>query len=338
MSNTKSRVCSIDIFRLFCAVLVIAIHTNPFNDINPEFAYFVKQMVSTLAVPYFFAIAGFFYIQKLKRGETAFFSYIRRIIVIYFIWSLLYYVLDFVIYGYKIPVDYTIGFWLRFLYNGTYYHFWFFPALIFAVCLTTLFFKLRLEKILLPISVLLYILGCFAFSYHELGMKIPGMNRLLALQQIEVIREVLLMGFPFFVSGYLAYLIKEKMLSGFSKKQVFSMWIITAIFWLAEMFILRKLGWQLSFEVTVFLYPMLVFTILLLVKHPLPERKKAAGTCRAIANFSYYAHPFIIVCMQQISAARTGETLTFLLTVLVCLCLGAAAHKWNNKYMNILIS
>jgi len=272
------------------------------------------------------------------RGERVFLKYLSRIVLVYLVWSIVYYILDFVIYGHQTPVGYTVGFWLRFLYNGTYYHFWYFPALIFAVCLSTLFFRLGLTKLLVPFGVLLYGLGCLSFSYHAIGAELPVMRDVLALRQIEVIREVIFMGFPLFVLGYLAYNIKTRFLERVSKKGVLILWAVFLLLWLAEMQLIKKMQWQLNFEVTLMLYPFLVFTLLLLCKFPLSGLEKTAGTCRVLANYTYYSHPLFIVCLQRISDGALYGTPLFLLVLLICLLSGFGLYKLNNRFINTLIS
>ena len=61
---------SIDIFRLICAVLVIIIHTRPFEDQNELLGYIVVQILPRIAVPFFFCVSGYYYFHALKkRGQ-----------------------------------------------------------------------------------------------------------------------------------------------------------------------------------------------------------------------------------------------------------------------------
>lgn len=62
--NVKQRNCSIDLFRYVCAIMVVAIHTNPFTDVDAELGYIFTQIVPRIGVPFFFAVAGYFYIAK----------------------------------------------------------------------------------------------------------------------------------------------------------------------------------------------------------------------------------------------------------------------------------
>ena len=43
--NAEARNCSIDIFRYICAIMVVAIHTSPFSEINDELGYVFTQIV-----------------------------------------------------------------------------------------------------------------------------------------------------------------------------------------------------------------------------------------------------------------------------------------------------
>lgn len=58
---------SIAVFRYIYAVLVVAIHTDPFYEINEQLGYMVYAVLSGIAVPFFFVTSGYFYIHKLNR-------------------------------------------------------------------------------------------------------------------------------------------------------------------------------------------------------------------------------------------------------------------------------
>ena len=188
MEISKSRNCSIDIFRYICAIMVIAIHTHPFEDINSGLGYVCTQVIPRIAVSFFFAVSGYFYIKKMLSGEKIFFSYIKRTLQIYIIWSVIYFLLDFVTKEKSITTfikDCVISFFV----TGSYYHFWYFPALIFSVCVVTLLYKMKGIKLLLPVSILLYIIGCLGCSYYSIGNKIPILGELYSNPHFYIIRR-----------------------------------------------------------------------------------------------------------------------------------------------------
>ena len=78
MQNIKGRYPSIDIFRYVCAVLVIAIHTRPFNEINTTLSYLASDVIPRIGVPFFFITSGYFYIRRLQNGENPFWHYLSK--------------------------------------------------------------------------------------------------------------------------------------------------------------------------------------------------------------------------------------------------------------------
>ena len=58
-NRTRARNCSIDIFRYICAIMVVAIHTHPFSEINEELSY-ASLIATRTAVPFFLQLQDIF--------------------------------------------------------------------------------------------------------------------------------------------------------------------------------------------------------------------------------------------------------------------------------------
>ena len=56
----KRRDEGIDLFRVFAAIMVVAIHTFPFQSITPFLDEMITLTVFRVAVPFFFMITGYF--------------------------------------------------------------------------------------------------------------------------------------------------------------------------------------------------------------------------------------------------------------------------------------
>lgn len=121
---------SIDLFRLLCAVMVISIHTAPLSDVSAELGDLSTNVLPRIAVPYFFATAGYFYICQLEEGKAPMRPYLKRIVTTYLIWSIPYWLISFLTWGYRNPISFTYECIYSFFINGSSYHFWFFPALM----------------------------------------------------------------------------------------------------------------------------------------------------------------------------------------------------------------
>ncbi len=57
---------TINILRVICAYLVVAIHTHPFEDINIKIGFIATQVIPRIAVPFFLQFQDIFIIDILK--------------------------------------------------------------------------------------------------------------------------------------------------------------------------------------------------------------------------------------------------------------------------------
>lgn len=321
----KKRNCSVDIFRYICALMVVAVHTHPFEDIDPTLGYIFTQILPRMGVPFFFAVAGYFYMQKLESGKKCFWPYIKRLLITYGLWTGFYYLLDFVQFGHKNIGPFLVDCVKRLFIFGSRGHFWFFPALIFSVCLVTLLYKLKCKKLIVPVGIALYAVGCLGSGYYQLGRNVFGW--LYSFSQYELIRRVLLMGFPFFGCGLLTAKLKLR------KAMPYALGGAVAL-WLGEILLVNGLKISSNIVLTPFLYALVLVALVALLEHPAANREKLAGVCRVSANFTYYSHPFVILCLKLFPLT---ETPIFVLTVLLCGAVSLVIWKLNNKYINYLV-
>lgn len=94
-----NRMKSVDVFRFFAIIGIIAIHTTPFNlspsDEN-EIYNFIAITINPLArsaVPFLFTISGYFWGKKIRNGyEPIPLSYkmAKRLSTIFLIWCFIY--------------------------------------------------------------------------------------------------------------------------------------------------------------------------------------------------------------------------------------------------------
>ena len=91
--------CSIDIFRYIGALMVMSIHIHPFEDISDFWGTEFRSVFPRIGVPFFFCAAGYFYIRKLMKGKNPFLPYMKRLLTTYFVWSCVYYLVDFLEWG-----------------------------------------------------------------------------------------------------------------------------------------------------------------------------------------------------------------------------------------------
>ena len=151
----------LDLFRLAAALLVVANHTSPLA-FAPQADYVLVQIFSRLAVPFFFMVTGYFVLPRLEQDSPG--PVWKKSCLLYGAAILLYLPPNL----YKgLPADPAA--WLRFfLFDGTFYHLWYFPALLMGLGLMALL--LRRPRWVLPVTGLLYLIGLTGDSYYGLGL------------------------------------------------------------------------------------------------------------------------------------------------------------------------
>lgn len=331
--KSRSRNCSIDIFRYFCAILIVIIHTNPLADYGANISYITSQVITRIGVPFFFAVAGYFYTQKLEKGQPVFVPYIKKIFTTYFIWSCVYLLIEFTSWGYGQLKGFIVSVFIDFFIKGSYYHFWFFPALIISVCAVTLLYKIKLQKLIIPAGVILYAIGCIGCSYKALGIKIPILNVLYNFSDFLVIRRIFLMGLPFFICGYIISKISEK---NFNNSKLFLLLSASFLVWLAEIFLVIKTDWQENIIITFGLMPLVIAVMLFLLNNPMPKLRNISDKCRILANFTYYSHPLIMLIIKAIDST-TPKLIMFIITIAVTAVIGIILSRFkNNKFVKLI--
>ena len=162
----------IDLFKFIAAILIVFLHT--YNSDWGAAGDWVRQVLSTACVPFFFLSSGFLFRRGLEKsrekggdlGEKAWFKhYLTRLLKMYLVWTLLTLPVAFLIvnrghpdYGTAMKVLYHFR---LFLLTGSIGFYWYILALILSVVVIYWFHRKGLDAFLLAISFLLFIWGCF---------------------------------------------------------------------------------------------------------------------------------------------------------------------------------
>ncbi len=171
---------AIDIMKLLCAILVVAIHTHPLSSINNILNYGLVFYVAKLAVPFFFVAAGYFCFRKTQLANFDIkkpIAYAKRIFILYLVWSVIYLpqVGYYSIYEHEKGIIWGILDSVKtFLFVG-YYHLWYLLATAIAVTIISvaLYKKIKLRNILI-VGFIFYVVGLLGLSYFELLRPLEG--------------------------------------------------------------------------------------------------------------------------------------------------------------------
>ena len=195
----------IDFFRMIAAFLAVGAHTYPFSSISNEMNYLFIHIFARIAVPFFMMATGYFLLprffdnkyqtklnglndlndssdQKSQTGQRSrnkehLNKFIKKTGLLYFGTIILY--LPVSIYaGYYSNGNVAGTFIRNLVFDGTFYHLWYLPAVILGV---TLIYILSLKcslRLTFGITVILYILGILGDNYYGIIEKIPVMHAL----------------------------------------------------------------------------------------------------------------------------------------------------------------
>ena len=166
MEKTKKINSSIDITKLLCAILVVALHVKPFYDVSSALSFGLSHIIARVAVPILFACTGYFFSLKLDSSENkkaVLIQYLKRLFFLYIGWSAIYFVFDILTLIKKFDNFFrAFLYYLRnFLFVGSHFHLWYLPAAMLGLLLLYFAIKTRYLKTFVFICLLLYTIATF---------------------------------------------------------------------------------------------------------------------------------------------------------------------------------
>ena len=301
----KERNCSIDMFRLLAAVIVVICHVHMFQEVNEQLYMSVSQQFPRFTVPFFFGVAGYYYIGGLLKGKVTLGKQLKGLLRVYITWSLIYYAASFcmnIILGDGDLITFLVERVVFLFTEGGYSHMWYMVSLIYALIIITAAYKLGGEKGLQFISVfgivmtVICALGCVYYPY---GSQIPVLNRLYDSSVFPYVMKWLGMGVPYVSLGY--FVIKlENREKKFSDRNVWIGWgIAWALFFAEIALIVWGIGYYERRELNISVYLLTIMNLIILLRNPLPQYKELAGLGKSLSGFIYFSHPLVIMIVEK---------------------------------------
>ena len=159
MAEQKKEYAAVDIFKMFCAFLVMLIHTKPFDSVFLADA--ALGIITRFAVPFFFTTAGYFFYKKLsdhpEESVSILKGYLLRLFRFYAIWFLIFRVQNRLMSGGVKSLPFYVK---QFFFTTDGSPLWFVPALIWAIILVYL-----LSRFMKPAFVFLIGMLCLLIGY-----------------------------------------------------------------------------------------------------------------------------------------------------------------------------
>jgi len=287
--NTKF---NIDIMRLIASILVIAIHTYPLTIISESLDYAFTRVIFRIAVPLFLLITGYFILPAALEDKNKLIDYTKKILKMYLISMLIYLPIN--IYNHYFT-DFTIIKFLKDVFlNGTFYHLWYFPALILGTWLVYLLIKTGKNKLVVTIVFLLYLIGLFGDSYYGLIAN-TAVNKFydIIFNIFTYTRNGLFYVPIFLYMGYSFKSIKDKI----NIKTNITLIIVFTCLMLIEGMLLYSFNIPRHNSMYLFLIPLSYFIFNFGIYYSNGSNKKI----RNIASWIYILHPLFIIIIRLLA-------------------------------------
>lgn len=292
MKNKKINI-SLDKMRLIMACLIIMVHTFPLESLNANVSFLLSEVFCRIAVPLFIMITGHFIIKKALKDKKVLMDYTKRVLIYYLISIVVYLPIN--IYNGVFSDITFLGIIKALFVTGTFYHLWYFPALILGTWVTYFILKNVKEKPASIIFIILFMIGLLGDSYYDLIKGIGFLEHFYdyIFKIFDYSRNGLFY-VPMFL--YLGYLTNDKKLKIEKGKNIILI-IISLILMLIEGYILHSQAFQKHSSMYLFLVPLMVFLFMYLINNKGKEEKYL----RRVSTVIYIIHPWFIVIIVKLS-------------------------------------
>ncbi len=302
---------NLDGIRYFGSILIIVLHLRPFVGTLDSLDFVINYVLGRVCVPLFFFITSYFIAKKEENSPEYIKKYVRSIIPVYLIWSVVYIpvlisflkpyfpqmleYLNLVPTILKIPViliSVPFGLVIVLFYSGAYYHLWYFPALLLSLLILKAWKKKHSLSTLLIVSFILILLGSTETYYGILPTT---------LQQIVsyyfhifvTTRNFLFFGLFYVVFGYLV---------GKKEFEVPKKLVLKTSFWLCvlvlEAIFIKRIN-RINSNILLSCIPLVYYLFFLLIHSKPLYRRKRVFPLRNLYKYYYLIHPLIIFLFQQ---------------------------------------
>ncbi len=305
---------NLDILKYLAAITIIILHLRPFINYCNELDLAFNNIVSRICVPIFFLITGYFVAKNEKKDFNYINNYIRKIIHLYLVWSLIYVpvVIGTIIKYFPIIMEYISKFnfsipifiillivslpfiiFIALIYTGVYYHLWYFPALIFSLLILKKWKQKFNIKYLLAISFVLLLFGATETYYGVL----PSMIKNLLAYYYNIFfttRNCLFFGLFYVVLGYIMGLKKSPYSKYCFEKLIISIFIL--VFEVILLHDTKRLNSNILVACVPLVYYLFISTIYI------SNNIKVSLSFRQLSKYYYLIHPMVIFIISVLSS------------------------------------
>lgn len=321
---------TLDKFRILASILIVAIHTYPLSTINENLDFVFTHIFCRIGVPIFLMITGYFILPKAIQDKKSLMKYTKKIAKIYLLCMILYLPVN--IYAGKLKGINFIGILKSIFIDGTFYHLWYFPALILGIWITYFIIKHIKNKNGLILVSILYVIGLFGDSYFGIAEKWTVTKTFYdAIFNIFDYTRNGLFYVPIFL--YLGFIMKNINWK-ISKRDNIIFILVSLVLMILEGMILHHFNLQRHDS----MYFMLIPTMIGIFNFISQNKNENNKQLRNIATTIYIIHPMFIIVVRGIAKITQMQNLMidnsiihYLLVVISSLIFSIILEKLKKK-------
>lgn len=348
---TKVSYNNFDVVRYLFSIVIIILHLRPVQYDVPALDIFINNILGRVCVPFFFLTTGYFVAKKQTQDSNYLSQYLKSVCKLYLVWCLLYLpiVLTHALEYKNIIISYFQNFsdnpiiiilsiiltlplilFVGIIYTGTYYHLWYFPAVIIALWLANFVRKKLKITTLLIVSFLFLLFGATETYYGVLPSNIQSVLSLY-FYYFYTTRNFLFFGFFYVVFGF--YLASKPYYNAnfCSLKLLFSFVLL-----IIEAVLLQPTN-RINSNIMMASIPVTYYLFVCCLSLPAPTFTKQI---RDLSKYYYLIHPAIIFVFQLIirtfSLAINNVIFTFIILLTTHL-LSKILIQVKNQKPNLII-
>ena len=319
--NANREYAAVDIFKMVCAILVMLIHTKPFENV-----FWIDAgigMVTRFAVPFFFTVSGYFLFKTARRVPSKKWMivgrYLLRLIRFYAIWYVVFRLVDGLLSGSFQSFGYYIK---HFFFTSDGSPLWFMNALIWAVIIVSVLTSCLRTKVVFCMGIFFLIIGYSVSTMLGVSGDTWIVQILKPITNLIGIQNGLFFAFPYVAMG--AYL-SEQNLKEDHRKNILGIVLFFVLLGAESLVAVMKLNAPLTF-LWLSALPMTWFVAKLTLTIELPD-KPFYYVLRKISTLFYVLHVVVFKILQKvIVASGIHDPANLLLTIATFLITSAVSY------------
>lgn len=324
---------AIDLLKFVFSICIISTHAVPLSGISELVTLLSSQSVTRMSNSFFFICAGYFYARRATRKGWTFetmWGFIRRLLILYGAWTVLY--IPFIILESDDGWMFCVKFIYKFIFTGSFFHFWYFPSLISSVVLYHYLQKRFNFLSIFCLGLLLYLFCLAGNSYWKVG-RLPVLKDVIDVWNSLFLttRNLMMSGFIYVALGAQAF--RTPLNLGFRTVSILA--FTCAIFMIGESYLLKTYQIAKNYNCFLFMVPAAFFLFEAGLKSSI-KLKFDSVLIRNLSIVNYCLHPMLIRIGRLSNFLNYHKTILFLCVVACSLVIGFLIIKSKNKYIRYL--